>query len=118
MSSTNSLTIEDLGSSNGTFVNGERIESVRVLSVGDVVRLGQTELEVTDAAGRVPEPTLIGSPAPTQVGAQDELVVLEGPAAGQRLTLGEELPIGRLHPTARTPSHSQSLRLAAVAREA
>ncbi len=37
------LVIEDLGSSNGTFVNGERIEKARSLSPGDEVRLGDTE---------------------------------------------------------------------------
>jgi pSer/pThr/pTyr-binding forkhead associated (FHA) protein len=35
------LTIEDLGSANGTFVNDERISEPRVLQPGDVVRLGQ-----------------------------------------------------------------------------
>jgi hypothetical protein len=40
------LTIEDLGSSNGTFVNDRRIEGSAPLSTGDVLRLGQTTLEV------------------------------------------------------------------------
>lgn len=39
------LTLEDLGSSVGTFVNGERIES-RTLQLGDRVRLGHAEYEV------------------------------------------------------------------------
>ena len=43
------LTIEDLGSANGTFVNDERIDAPRALALGDVVRLGQTILQVTDA---------------------------------------------------------------------
>jgi pSer/pThr/pTyr-binding forkhead associated (FHA) protein len=37
--------VEDLGSTNGTFVNGERITAER-LRKGDVVRVGQTELRL------------------------------------------------------------------------
>ena len=40
------LAIEDLGSTNGTFVRGERITGPRPLSPGDTLRLGQTTLEV------------------------------------------------------------------------
>jgi FHA domain len=40
------LSIEDLGSSNGTFVNDQRIEGSAPLSSGDVVRLGTTTFEV------------------------------------------------------------------------
>ena len=36
--------ILDLGSTNGTFVNGERMDGRRKLREGDVVRVGQTEL--------------------------------------------------------------------------
>lgn len=36
----------DLGSTNGTFVNGERIEGRRRLHPGDVVRIGETELKL------------------------------------------------------------------------
>lgn len=38
--------VEDLGSTNGTFVNGARITSPRVLSKGDALRIGQTELRL------------------------------------------------------------------------
>lgn len=38
--------LEDLGSRNGTFVNGYRIVGPRTLAVGDVLRVGSTELEV------------------------------------------------------------------------
>ena len=34
----------DLGSTNGTFVNGERLEEPRRLDPGDVVRVGETDL--------------------------------------------------------------------------
>jgi pSer/pThr/pTyr-binding forkhead associated (FHA) protein len=40
------LEIEDLGSLNGTWVNGARIEGVVRLSPGDRVRLGDTSFEV------------------------------------------------------------------------
>src|SRR5215212_353345 len=51
------LTIEDLGSANVTFVNGERIDVPRALDSGDVVQVGQTVLQVTDVSGVVPERT-------------------------------------------------------------
>jgi len=41
------ITIEDLGSTNGTFVNGERIRS-KVIKHGDRIRLGQVELTLKE----------------------------------------------------------------------
>ncbi len=38
--------VEDLGSTNGTFVNGEQIGSRRLLQTGDVLRVGGTELKL------------------------------------------------------------------------
>jgi pSer/pThr/pTyr-binding forkhead associated (FHA) protein len=38
--------VEDLGSSNGTFVNGERLTHPRRLAPGDVVLVGRTELQI------------------------------------------------------------------------
>ena len=38
--------IRDLGSANGTYVNGQRINTVRVLQSGDVIGLGDTLLRV------------------------------------------------------------------------
>ncbi len=35
--------IEDLASVNGTFVNGERLRTRRLLKTGDTVRIGDTE---------------------------------------------------------------------------
>ena len=38
--------IDDLGSTNGTFVNDARVKSARALRAGDVVRIGSTELRL------------------------------------------------------------------------
>jgi pSer/pThr/pTyr-binding forkhead associated (FHA) protein len=38
--------VEDLGSTNGTFVNGARVTTPRRLTRGDVVRVGQTDFRV------------------------------------------------------------------------
>ncbi len=47
--------LEDLGSRNGTFVNGKRAEGVVPLREGDVVRIGTVELIFRgDAAARDP----------------------------------------------------------------
>jgi class 3 adenylate cyclase len=40
------LGVLDLGSTNGTFVNGQRITAPTVIGPGDVLRLGQTEIRV------------------------------------------------------------------------
>jgi hypothetical protein len=40
------LWVEDLGSTNGTFVNGARVTTPRKLQPGDVLRVGQTDLRV------------------------------------------------------------------------
>jgi pSer/pThr/pTyr-binding forkhead associated (FHA) protein len=41
--------VHDLGSTNGTFVNGARIDRPRKLVDGDLVRIGETELRFLDA---------------------------------------------------------------------
>jgi pSer/pThr/pTyr-binding forkhead associated (FHA) protein len=47
---TGDYAIEDLGSSNGTFVNGLRINSPRLLSLGDSIETGATTLVVREIA--------------------------------------------------------------------
>jgi hypothetical protein len=44
------LYVEDLGSTNGTFVNGQRLVAERLLRVGDVVAIGATELRFERSA--------------------------------------------------------------------
>ena len=38
--------LDDLGSTNGTFVNGKKLERAQLVRVGDVIRVGETELQV------------------------------------------------------------------------
>lgn len=44
------LWVEDAGSTNGTFVNGARVTSARLLQAGDVIRIGHTDLLVEETA--------------------------------------------------------------------
>ncbi len=53
------LSIEDLGSMNGTFVNGERVSRRRALKAGDSIKVGGTILELT-----APPPPTVPTPAP------------------------------------------------------
>ena len=75
-----SLAIEDLGSSNGTFVNGERISVVTVLRDGDSVRLGNTVWSI-----RSPQPggRRGDVEAPPEVAPSAIRRVLPPPAPGQ-----------------------------------
>src|SRR5271154_7209814 len=95
------LTIDDLGSVNGTFVNDQRIDGPRTLLLGDVVRMGKMVLQVTDPSGAVPARTRVSTDAPEAEPAdspgpmEEVLVVTAGAELGRRLTLAEELVIGR-----------------------
>jgi hypothetical protein len=44
--------IEDVGSTNGTFVNGDRLTGPRALQFGDVIRIGETDLRFEPARGK------------------------------------------------------------------
>jgi len=65
------LEIEDLGSSNGTRVDGSLIESATVLDDGAVVRIGETEFKV--ALDRIDKTTI--DPEPGSSVADDHTVV-------------------------------------------
>lgn len=56
--------IEDLGSTNGTLVNGERITGVRVLIAGDTVQLGGTTWRVGEPASATQVAAAASPPAP------------------------------------------------------
>ena len=55
-----SVVVEDLDSTNGTFVNGERIKSPITVGPGDTVRVGRTTLEIE--SDRHAEDTIVSTP--------------------------------------------------------
>ena len=61
------LTVTDLGSANGTRVNGARITEPVIASVGDVIRVGETELAVADRQAPPPVPSNAPPPAVTVI---------------------------------------------------
>jgi pSer/pThr/pTyr-binding forkhead associated (FHA) protein len=63
VASSDGLAIEDLGSTNGTWVNGERIARPEPIRAGDEVRFGNTVWHVRAAAAA-------GDGRPTIAGAQ------------------------------------------------
>ena len=52
------LLIEDLGSTNGTFVNGERITEATPIRPGDAIGIGASTLEVAGTVPAAADPTL------------------------------------------------------------
>jgi tRNA A-37 threonylcarbamoyl transferase component Bud32 len=63
------LGIEDLGSANGTFVNGTRIRERQPLAVGDEVRVGKTTLELTAAGQAAAASSPAAAPPPARPAA-------------------------------------------------
>ena len=68
------LEVEDLGSLNGTWVNGARIDGLVRLAPGDQVRVGDTtfEVEAVPAAG-APAASEPSAPAPATEAAQAQV---------------------------------------------
>jgi pSer/pThr/pTyr-binding forkhead associated (FHA) protein len=67
--------VTDLGSSNGTWVNGERIWSSRRLRHGDEIRIGQTRLIFRDAPSVVSVQTEVEAEPPTLTARERDVLV-------------------------------------------
>jgi DNA-binding CsgD family transcriptional regulator len=68
--------LRDLGSRNGTYVNGERIFSERVLHPGDEIRLGQTRLVYrADETSPPVTATQAAQPAPKLTAREREVLL-------------------------------------------
>ncbi len=57
------MVLEDLGSTNGTFVNGDRLSSPRVLQRGDMVGLGENVTLTFESSAPEAAATVLGSAA-------------------------------------------------------
>src|ERR1700716_635869 len=55
--------LRDLGSLNGTYVNGERVRGETALQHGDEIALGSTRARYDDGSGAAPPPPAIGPAA-------------------------------------------------------
>jgi pSer/pThr/pTyr-binding forkhead associated (FHA) protein len=103
------VTLEDLGSSNGTRVNGERIEGRRKIRMGDLIQIGnydlaiQESVEAPEQSSDQPQPAA-ASPHPVPAGAE--------PAAASHLlaatsTSAEAARPKAVHPSAPSPSRAE-----------
>jgi pSer/pThr/pTyr-binding forkhead associated (FHA) protein len=80
------LLIEDLGSTNGTWVNGERVEGARALGPGDRITFDRTDFHVEGRGARRGGDTTVTSAVPraTARGARSPETVAAGPAPAPR----------------------------------
>jgi ABC-2 type transport system ATP-binding protein len=73
------LTVRDLGSTNGTFVNGERLSETVALETGDRVEFGRTIIEVRlPAKAAVAEPGATPAAVPREPGLPPNDIQAEG----------------------------------------
>jgi pSer/pThr/pTyr-binding forkhead associated (FHA) protein len=78
-----SLLVEDLGSHNGTYVNGERVMFLRQLQHGDLLQIGASRALYEDASVHTDETTKVDHlGGPTQAFTQRQLQVLRLAARG------------------------------------
>src|SRR5213083_1263775 len=74
--------VEDLGSTNGTFVGEERISGSRVIQPGDRIRIGTTVLELRAAIASGGPPPPPGGPPPPAPPAGGPPPAPEQPSVG------------------------------------
>ncbi|MEX0788553.1 MAG: FHA domain-containing protein [Anaerolineales bacterium] len=59
------IVLEDLGSTNGTFVNGERLAAPRLLRPGDLVQMGENVTMIYESTAPESAATVMGGARPT-----------------------------------------------------
>ena len=94
------VAVEDLGSTNGTFVNGERVTRAQQLKPGDRVQFGGTVIEVRGPAAATAPPAEAPPPAPAvtrvrRIPTMPVLVFVEGQRRGTELAVGSQVVVGR-----------------------
>src|SRR5256714_3228206 len=94
------VSVEDLGSTNGTYVNDQPISSPRSLNPGDKVRIGLTVLELRTRQQVAARPSAVQvRPALTAVGND---ILVQVPEA-QLAPVGDVSPIGPIQTAAPAP---------------
>ncbi|WP_198970353.1 FHA domain-containing protein [Xylophilus sp. ASV27] len=97
------LAIEDLRSTNGTFVNGARVER-QVLRHGDIIGIGQYQLRFEHDA-RLPPADVAAAPAPAKAAAPAGVPAATEPEGGQPSLFAETaLADEALATASRTPT--------------
>ena len=86
------IVIEDLGSANGTFVNGTRINAPQVLSPGDRIELGDSVLQVASATA---ERTRVSPVAPGAGATRTAAIPPVEPAAAPSGPVAPVSPVAR-----------------------
>ena len=98
------LTIEDLGSTNGTFLNGRQVDGTEVLRPGDTVKLGPRRFRCSTPPGRPLRPPRSGRCSSPRTRPRSPVTRPAGPrAAGApgataRRTAGSGAPGARAPP--------------------
>ncbi len=92
--------VEDLGSTNGTWINEQRLTDARIVASGDALRVGQTTFEinvpVAPAATRLDTVVPVGTPTVAEAASPGpRLRVVAGPMQGEEIPLADDLLIGR-----------------------
>jgi FHA domain-containing protein len=67
--------VQDLGSRNGTFVNGERVQVRRVVRPSDELRLGRTRLVLRGVGSQGGSVTVVTDEAPVLTGRERDVLI-------------------------------------------
>jgi pSer/pThr/pTyr-binding forkhead associated (FHA) protein len=116
--------IEDLASTNGTFVNGARLQTPAVLSKGDMIEVGTTRLVVREtpavalavdpraATVTVDVPPALRAPAPEEPAAPaGAAAVTEEAPAAQAPATEEQVPAEEAPPATEPPAPAEDVLL-------
>ena len=101
------VVVEDLGSTNGTYVNDQPISSPRTLNPGDKVRIGLTVIELRTRQQVAARPSAVQvRPALTAVG-NDVLLQVPEAQLGPEVNVSPEGPIATAAPAPPPPAPAQ-----------
>jgi pSer/pThr/pTyr-binding forkhead associated (FHA) protein len=112
------FTVQDMGSRNGTLVNGQRVQGAQQLADGDEIvlhkrRLTFEMLEVVEEIEPQPGETIVAEP----LSGQPRLIVSAGPDAGREILLSSDIvTIGRVSKSANWPDAQVLLTDRAISR--